>query len=116
MTADNLMLLLRAKSAEARAEAAAAERDRLHSAAQERRDPWLTQVPCTAEGTCTTCVILQARYCVPLRIEAPTATMSRQFMTAVDCGRLLALQCNLYWPVSHRENLHVVPISLLMHI
>jgi hypothetical protein len=44
VTADNLMLMLRAKSAETRADAAGAERDRLANAAAERRDPWLSHV------------------------------------------------------------------------
>lgn len=51
VTADNLVLILRAKSAEARANAAAAERDRLADAAAEQRDPWLSHV--TAFCTCT---------------------------------------------------------------
>ncbi len=44
VTADNLMFMLRAKSAEARAEAAAAEAAQLRAAALEGRDPWLAQV------------------------------------------------------------------------
>lgn len=52
MTADNLMLLLRAKSAEGRAEEAAAQRDRLSAAAHEGRDPWLTQVPALHHHCC----------------------------------------------------------------
>lgn len=51
VTADNLVLILRAKSAEARATAAAAERDRLADAAEEQRDPWLSHV--TAFDTLT---------------------------------------------------------------
>lgn len=44
VTADNLLFLLRAKSAAARADAATAEADQLRAAALEGRDPWLTQV------------------------------------------------------------------------
>lgn len=44
VTADNLLFLLRAKSAEARAHSACAEADQLRAAALEARDPWLTQV------------------------------------------------------------------------
>lgn len=43
VTADNLLFLLRAKSAEARADAACTERDQLCAVAQKGRDPWLTQ-------------------------------------------------------------------------
>ena len=51
MTADNLLFLLRTKAAEAQADAAGAQRDRLAAAAEEGRDPWLTQVR-AAHGWC----------------------------------------------------------------
>ncbi len=58
VTADNLLFLLRAKSAEARAAAASAEADQLRVAALEGRDPWLTQA-CVPLGGGMMCVSLQ---------------------------------------------------------
>lgn len=51
VTADNLLFLLRAKSAEARGDAATAEADQLRAAAVEGRDPWLGRVHFTSEAS-----------------------------------------------------------------